>query len=88
MSPERFRQTVSKGLDEDSGCNGWWISPSIENPQHQILLINWKSVDAHHEAFEKAPGFQQCIDALEDYYGEFVIPSHVVGLKPIFEGYL
>lgn len=41
---DRFRETVSNVLDGDPGCDGWWISPSIENPQHQILLINWKSV--------------------------------------------
>lgn len=40
-----FRETVSKVLDNDPGCDGWWISPVIENPQHQILLINWKSID-------------------------------------------
>jgi hypothetical protein len=45
------------------------------------------SIQAHHEEFEKAPGFQQCIDALKDYYDEFVVPIHVVGLKPIFGGY-
>lgn len=42
---EGFEKTVSKVLDEDPGCDGWWISPLIENPQHQMLLINWKSVD-------------------------------------------
>jgi heme-degrading monooxygenase HmoA len=42
---DRFRQTVSKVLNGDPGCDGWWISPCTENPQHQILLINWKSVD-------------------------------------------
>jgi hypothetical protein len=48
---ERFRGTVSKILDNDPGCDGWWISPLIENPQHQILLINWKSVDVSRFPF-------------------------------------
>lgn len=40
-----FRSIVGPILDNDTGCDGWWISPQMENPQHQILLINWKSVD-------------------------------------------
>jgi hypothetical protein len=40
-----FRSVVGPILDMDPGCDGWWISPQIENPQHQVLLINWKSVD-------------------------------------------
>jgi quinol monooxygenase YgiN len=120
-----FRTVVGPILDRDPGCDGWWISPQIENPQHQILLINWKSVDvsvsflttidviisdpfvcsglflgslsstskrlsltisaqAHHEDYEKAPEFQMCIDALRDHYGEFVVPTHIVGLTLVF----
>ncbi|KAI1614600.1 hypothetical protein EDD36DRAFT_487243 [Exophiala viscosa] len=79
-----FRRVVSKVLDAEPGCDGWWISPLIENPQDQLLLINWKSHSAHHEVFERRPGFQQCIDTLKDYYAEFVIPTHVVELSPLF----
>lgn len=43
-----FRSTISRILDDDPGCDGWWISPQVENPQHQILMINWKSVDVRH----------------------------------------
>lgn len=40
-----FRSTIGPILDEEPGCNGWWVGPQIENPQHQILLENWNSVD-------------------------------------------
>lgn len=40
-----FQSTIGPILDEEPGCNGWWVGPQIENPQHQILLENWKSVD-------------------------------------------
>ena len=42
---EQFRKYVAPILDGDLGCNGYFISPQIENPQNQMLLINWKSVD-------------------------------------------
>lgn len=42
---DQFRAVVAEILDEDPGCDGYYISPQIENPQDQILLINWKSVD-------------------------------------------
>ncbi|KIW13754.1 hypothetical protein PV08_08945 [Exophiala spinifera] len=77
----QFRKIVVKILDEDPGCEGHFIGPLIENPQDQLLLINWQSVDAHHEEFEKKPTFRACIDGLQDYYAVFVIPWHIVDLK-------
>lgn len=41
----QFRDIVVPILDQDSGCDGHFISPMVENPQDQLLLINWKSVD-------------------------------------------
>jgi hypothetical protein len=42
---ERFNKTVVGVLSDEPGCDGFFISPLIENPQDQVLLINWKSVD-------------------------------------------
>jgi hypothetical protein len=41
----QFRKIVVPILEQDPGCDGHFISPLIENPQDQLLLINWKSVD-------------------------------------------
>jgi hypothetical protein len=41
----QFTKVVSRILDEESGCDGYFISPIVETPQDQLLLINWKSVD-------------------------------------------
>lgn len=41
----QFREIVVPILNEDPGCDGHFISPLIESPQDQLLLINWKSVD-------------------------------------------
>lgn len=41
----QFNKVVSGVLDDEPGCDGYFISPLIENPQDQLLLINWKSVD-------------------------------------------
>ncbi|KAH8654832.1 hypothetical protein BGZ61DRAFT_541264 [Ilyonectria robusta] len=77
----QFKKFVTGVLHNDPGCDGFFISPLIENPQNQLLLINWKSVDAHHEIFEKTPGFKVCIDALKEYYAVFVVPWHITKLK-------
>ncbi|KAL4810601.1 hypothetical protein BDV18DRAFT_155213 [Aspergillus unguis] len=79
----QFNKVVTGILDEEPGCDGYFISPLIENPEDQLLLINWKTVDAHHEEFEKKPGFRGCIDALYDYYKEFVVPWHITELKRV-----
>jgi hypothetical protein len=41
----QFNKIVVDILDNDPGCSGHFISPQVENPQDQLLLINWKSVD-------------------------------------------
>ncbi|KAK5047280.1 hypothetical protein LTR84_006802 [Exophiala bonariae] len=82
----QFQKIVTPILDNDPGCDGHFIGPLLENPQDQLLFINWKSVDAHHEDFEKEPTFNACIDALKDYYAEFVIPWHITGLKLVQGG--
>ncbi len=59
----QFRKIVVPILNEDPGCDGHFISPLIENPQDQLLLINWKSVDVscrygndRHESRANSPG--------------------------------
>lgn len=41
----QFNKIVVDILNNDPGCSGHFISPLAENPQDQLLLINWKSVD-------------------------------------------
>ncbi|KAK9378261.1 uncharacterized protein V2V93DRAFT_376240 [Kockiozyma suomiensis] len=81
---DTFAKAVAPILEAEPGCDGFFISSQIENLQDQILLINWKSVDAHHVDFENKQGFRDCITALFDYYAVFVVPWHIVGLKKIF----
>jgi hypothetical protein len=42
---KRFSEVVVPILNEEETCKGYFISPQIENPQDQMLLINWDSVD-------------------------------------------
>jgi hypothetical protein len=41
----QFNKVVTRILDEEPGCDGFFISPLIENVEDQLLLINWKTVD-------------------------------------------
>lgn len=47
----QFNKVVTGLLNEEPGCDGYWISPLIENPEDQLLLINWKSVDVSIQPF-------------------------------------
>jgi heme-degrading monooxygenase HmoA len=42
---EQFDSVVQAILENEPGCDGFFLSPQIEDPQSQVLLINWKSVD-------------------------------------------
>jgi len=78
---EQVSKVVVPILNAEPRVGGHFISPLIENPQNQLFFVNWSSVDAHHQEFEKEPGFKACIDALWDYYKVFVVPWHIVELK-------
>ncbi len=54
-----FHSTIGPILDGEDGCGGWWVGPQIENPQHQILLENWKSVDVSYPTLS-------CMQAVHD----------------------
>lgn len=42
---QQFDKVVNPILNDEPNCDGLFISPQLENPQNQVLLINWKSVD-------------------------------------------
>lgn len=44
----QFEKVVKGILTDEPGCDGFFISPLIEDPHDQLLLINWKSVDVKY----------------------------------------
>ncbi|KAK5195066.1 hypothetical protein LTR96_002936 [Exophiala xenobiotica] len=81
---EQTRNVTGPIMDKELGCGGYFVAPSIEDAHRLMVLINWKSVDAHHQEHEKGPAFRKCIEASEDYYAVFVVPWHIVDIKLIF----
>lgn len=59
----QFNKVVTGILDEEPGCDGYFISPLIENPEDQLLLINWKSVDVRkpHDLIRRISEFSVSI---------------------------
>ncbi|KAI8938091.1 hypothetical protein NX059_005761 [Plenodomus lindquistii] len=68
------------------GFQGAFVAPSVEDPQRICLLINWKSFEAHHKDFENTEAFTTIISRLSEYYGQFVVPWHIVRNKLLFGG--
>ena len=60
----QFNKVVSRILDDEPLCDGYFISPLIETPQDQMLLINWKSVDVGREPY--LPNIHLAISKLND----------------------
>lgn len=46
----QYQKIVAPILDQEPGCDGHFIRPLLENPQNQLLLINWKSVDVRSKS--------------------------------------
>jgi hypothetical protein len=81
----QFRKIVVPILNNDPGCDGHFISPLIENPQDQLLLINWKSVDVSVR-FERRHrnGTNNCQAHHEDFEKQPAFKACIDGLKDYY----
>ncbi len=48
----------------------------IEQPNRYILLVNWRSLEAHTEGFRTSAAYQQWKSLLHHYYDPFPTVEH------------
>jgi heme-degrading monooxygenase HmoA len=62
---EQFDKVVRPILNDEPGCDGFFISPNLETPQKLMLLINWQSVDVCNS-------FSNSLSALAAFFPVFI----------------
>lgn len=53
----------------------------VERPNEYILLVRWKSLEAHEVGFRKSPAYQQWKQLLHHFYEPFPVVSHYEGVQ-------
>ncbi|GAB5482419.1 antibiotic biosynthesis monooxygenase [Sphingorhabdus sp. EL138] len=51
-----------------SGFQSIEVRPSVDRPNQFLLLVKWKSVEAHRNGFRKSPEYAQWRALLHDFY--------------------
>lgn len=48
----------------------------VERPDEYVLLVRWKTLEAHEVGFRQSPQYQEWRRLLHDFYEPFPVVSH------------
>jgi len=55
-------------LDASPHCRHWEAARSVEEPDKQIVRIEWDSVDGHLNGFRKSGDFKPFLEATQPFF--------------------
>ena len=73
---EQAYQRAAQVLDEAPECLSYELSKGVEEPEHYILRIEWKSVQEHEQGFRNSPGFQEFFAAIRPFFNQIDEMKH------------
>jgi heme-degrading monooxygenase HmoA len=82
VSPERtadYERALEQALPSIAATPGFIdleVRPCLERPGRYLLLVRWKSVEAHEVGFRKSERYQQWRRLLHGFYDPFPTVEH------------
>jgi quinol monooxygenase YgiN len=73
---EQAYEQAAKVLDQAPECLGYELSKGVEEPEHYILRIEWKSVEEHEHGFRNSSGFQEFFAAVRPFFNQIDEMKH------------
>lgn len=73
---EQAYRRAAEVLDQAAECLSYELSKGVEEPQHYILRIEWKSLEEHEQGFRNSPGFQEFFAAVRPFFNEIDEMKH------------
>jgi len=73
---EQGYQRAAKVLAQAAECLSYELSKGVEEPQHYILRIEWKSLEEHEQGFRNSPGCQEFFAAVRPFFNEIDEMKH------------
>jgi quinol monooxygenase YgiN len=63
-------------LDASSHCLRWEASRSVDDPEKQIVRIEWDSAEGHLQGFRQSADFKPFLDATGPFYNDIEEMTH------------
>jgi len=63
-------------LDASPNCLHWEATRCVDEPDKQIVRIEWDSVEGHLEGFRKSPDFKPFLEATGPFYNNIEEMTH------------
>jgi len=63
-------------LDASPHCERWQVARCIDEPDKQIVRIEWDSVDGHLQGFRKSPDFGAFFEAVRPFFDDIEEMTH------------
>ncbi len=78
---EEFESAWSQAataLDESLFCLSYEIGHGVEQPDHYVVRIEWRSLEEHERAFRGSPGFGPFFQAVKPFLDQIEEMKHYV----------
>jgi heme-degrading monooxygenase HmoA len=63
-------------LDASPHCERWQVARCIDEPEKQIVRIEWDSVEGHLQGFRKSPDFGAFFEAVRPFFDDIEEMTH------------
>jgi quinol monooxygenase YgiN len=63
-------------LDASPHCERWEASRCVDEPDKQIVRIEWDSVEGHLQGFRQSPDFRQFLEATQPFFKNIEEMTH------------
>lgn len=69
-------------LHSSEHCQHYEISRGIEEPEHYIIRIDWKSLEGHEQGFRTSPDFGAFFEAVGPFFNQITEMKHYQIVTP------
>ena len=63
-------------LDASPHCQRWEAARCVDEPDKQIVRIEWDSADGHLQGFRKSPDFKSFVEATQPFFKDIEEMTH------------
>ena len=63
-------------LDASPHCERWETARCLEEPEKQIVRIEWDSTEGHLQGFRQSPDFKPFVEATGKFYNDIEEMTH------------
>jgi heme-degrading monooxygenase HmoA len=63
-------------LDASPHCQRWEAARCVDDPEKQIVRIDWDSAEGHLQGFRQSPDFKPFLEATQPFFNDIKEMTH------------